>query len=355
MNETGRLTTYATPKNLDVALLFLLVIGGATVVIARGTLGDGAASVASLEVVEFLISVGIGWVLQRLYSREQFRKELQSYGYSAYRRINDMRRSVTRFDRQVKKRLREEASSTRHVYELFQEIANSMSDTVRSSVADWAEIVGDEILRAERLRDLELEKASTEASSEFDGGMEADETIQQVEQEISRLRDDLPLYLQLAVQGQSDILPRGGRKSRVIEDHFNLSDDAIGGILLEVQSFAELTDDAVALLRKGVPYAFYEDVAAGTSHLVLVDRDSKELGEIINSFEDSGVYHRDFIETLRQSLPPWTPKSSAGGMPFEPLPGAKIHTLNRDTGRFYLLVPVSRTTSQEEAGASENV
>jgi len=111
-----------------------------------------------------LFSIAIGWVLQRIQSRDDFRKSIKQFAISAYRRILDIEKAVSRLSGvlidDTVKRSPDEVIRMKALYKLVEGI----SDTVNSSAADWADILDQEIKKKDKIQELEEQRIILENS-----------------------------------------------------------------------------------------------------------------------------------------------------------------------------------------------
>lgn len=156
--------------------------------------------VVLFNLLQFLLTVGFTWFSTRAISRREFEQSLKRFAISAYRRIADIERMITRLHSQLRGMILE--SSPNHHFLVVEAIVSDTIQIVRSSAADWSDVIGDELLALENIKRLEHEKAEREASL---AGPEAhgDLELKKLNEKIAQLESMLPIRLQVARPAES--------------------------------------------------------------------------------------------------------------------------------------------------------
>lgn len=151
------------------------------------------------NVLEFVFTVGFAWFSSRAVGRTEFEASLKRFAISAYRRIADIERMVGRLHSQVQQyRPLNETESGSSALKVVEAIIGDTAQVVRSSMSDWADVIGDELLSLENLRRLESEKRALVSFPHDVRGKpstEIEETIAKLDVEIEEARKNLPATL----------------------------------------------------------------------------------------------------------------------------------------------------------------
>lgn len=142
---------------------------------------------------EITFSILIGFILQRLDSTKKFQENLRSYGLSAYRRISDISKSLARARREINLKRKSSTDADAQVLDIISVIIEGADDTVKSSITDWADIIGDDLKTQERLLELEA-SLSIQMQSNVES-QEKERRIQELQNEIQALKSKLPYSL----------------------------------------------------------------------------------------------------------------------------------------------------------------
>ncbi len=163
--------------------------------------------------------------------------------------------------------------------------------TIRSSVADWADVMGDELQIIENIQRLEGEKEAL-LTRRLHSGMET--AVQKLDERIAQLAESLPARLGELTRPR--ISPFEARLSRIgvrdIGRELLIAYRSAGGLIIEVRWQAGSSPRAFDSLRAGEELQVVRDGAHG---LNAVDADGRYVGRCLN--RTSGDYLR-FSEAM---------------------------------------------------------
>jgi hypothetical protein len=295
--------------------------------------------------LEFIFSLGIGWCLQRISSREEFQESLHKFAFSAYRRIKDIDRSVNKISSEIRQMRFNYPIERVHELDLIGVLAEEMNNTVNSSIADWGDIIGDDLKKKERIDELENEKLALTVKGIYSqNNTEINEKISEVKYEIQNLRAELPYIPNIKDEGY----PRGGRISTVIMQSLISNIETSSCIFLKVANISELSKNQIANLINNQSISFCVEQVMIHLHFGAFDKDFKRLGEVENPFSESDVYGNDYVVTVMDLLNPVIIKSGepTGGPSFFSIPNVEFHggfSPNdfNNTNIFYVKVPLT--------------
>jgi len=333
----------------SLALLGAIIIAAAIVFYLEFTIEtEGPNDDKLFGALEFFLSVAIGWVGQSIAAREDLQRNLRQYAISAYRRISDIRRSVNRMHSAIEQIAKSQAQPGQTLVGTLRAIADEMSDTVSSSVLDWADIIGPDLGKVRRIQELqEMIRVSPPAVKTSREEADARST-REIKEEIEKLRSDLPYLLQAATLQEEDVLPREGRYSQVVASHIRNQIGSRRAIDLPINFLGDFTDEAKRMLSEGGPLRLTIEQVMFKLHLVIEDRDGNLLGEVLNPFDEAGVYHNDFVETLLQFIEAEPIAPPGGGRSSYHIPDYEILESNVEGVDFFFRI---RLGPQSEGGA----
>lgn len=151
------------------------------------------------NLLQFFLTTGFAWFSTRALSRIEFEQSLKKFAISAYRRIDDIERMVDRLRREVRQMISETPKDEAANLRIVDAIIADTGQVVRSSISDWGDVIGEELLAVERLKRLEREKDllnQDDASHRFSGAV--NDPLKKIESAIARIESTLPAPLQLA-------------------------------------------------------------------------------------------------------------------------------------------------------------
>src|SRR5258706_827441 len=214
---------------------------------------------------ELLFSASIGWVLQRIQSRDDFRKNIKQFAISAYRRIIDRERAVQRLSNDLVNDIANGPSEEINRVQGLLGLVEGISDTVNSSAADWADILDEEIKKKDKIQGLEEERNLLENTLRIENlraeKADAKFSVQfkQLTDEINKLKSELPQMLRSDLVSSDENYPREGRFSQIVYNYFYHSVQAQSSIVLLIHAFFEITDQNWGRISGGKSFFFYEE------------------------------------------------------------------------------------------------
>lgn len=150
--------------------------------------------------LEFLLTLGFTWFSTRAISRSEFENNLKRFAISAYRRISDIEIMTKKLQHEVHSMISECPIDEVHNLKLIGAIASDTAQVIRSSISDWADVIGDELITIEKIKRLEHDKEElTIKDSDYDayGVGELKSGVSMINQQIEKLTSSLPALLQI--------------------------------------------------------------------------------------------------------------------------------------------------------------
>ncbi len=153
--------------------------------------------------LQFLLTMGFTWFSTRAISRLEFEQSLKRFAISAYRRIADIDRMVDRLRREIREMISQTPTDALTNLRAVDAMVSDTAQIVRSSISDWGDVIGEELLAIERIRRLENEKALLRDEEFTKRDSEVERTRKKLEETIAALQRTLPPRLQLANDSES--------------------------------------------------------------------------------------------------------------------------------------------------------
>jgi len=149
----------------------------------------------------------------------EFEQSLKKFAISAYRRIIDIERMVDRLDHEVRQMISAAPKGEETNLRIVDAIIADTGQVLRSSISDWGDVIGEELLAIERIKRLEHEKEllkKDEVSPRITGDI--GEALKKIESSIANIESTLPAPLQLDRESDEGRTTRSlGRAIRWIE------------------------------------------------------------------------------------------------------------------------------------------
>ena len=132
------------PSKYEWVILIIFVVSAILIFMYRVNIP--ASDVSQLTTVllstfEILFSLYVGYFLQRLDSAKQSRENLKKYGFLAYRRIMDIKKSIDRLFSEIDKINKNYTKDKGSDIGILRSILEGTFDTVESSILDWVDII----------------------------------------------------------------------------------------------------------------------------------------------------------------------------------------------------------------------
>ncbi len=198
-----RLRALSVPTGFSV---LLGVLAGATLITQVLSAGTKTTTIetALFSVLQFVFSLGFAWLLTRMAARREFIESQKAFAIAAYRRINEIDEGVERILARTKSQKRGASAGSQSDLEVLAAIAQGVRASIKSSIADWGDIIGDEITTIQRIEQIkDAQRDLVDLPEESTPGQPADETRQLKEAlehnnaQIAKLLDTLPPSLRL--------------------------------------------------------------------------------------------------------------------------------------------------------------
>jgi len=193
-----------------IAAIAMGLLAVASFVLQALTLSDKTTQLETVlfNSIEFLLTLGFTWYSTRAITRSEFEDNLKRFAISAYRRIADIERMTGKLHGEVSNMIAESSSEETHNLRLVEAIISDTTQVVQSSIADWADVIGDELLTLEKIKRLEQDKEKL-ISRDYHADAKNTDIAEQniaktnINEQISRLISSLPTLLQVEALNRS--------------------------------------------------------------------------------------------------------------------------------------------------------
>jgi hypothetical protein len=229
-----------------------------------------------IQAVQFIASLWFGWGVSYLFSAATFHEQQRKFAISAYRRINEIEYALDRLLHRTKPK-QGLSKNVNAELDAINEMAISLRNTVISSKADWADIIGDEIRAVESIKQPERSEQRTTGS------------IDRVEN-LEKIMASLPVSLE--IQARQNLEDQRQEWSDIFRH-----DIAKKGYL-ELEGFWDQSfdRDAWELSPGEAVLISIDDAEDRVGALIAHDSEGRKIGVIINP--TSGLPYHEFQEAL---------------------------------------------------------
>lgn len=185
------------PKNFLALALLIGVIGLFFIQILRAET-PSKTELALFNILQLVFSVGFSWIISSYFSENSFIESQKKFAIGSFRRIKEIERSITRAQQLLSNKGSDGASISNENQPVMICLL-SAQDAVNSSIADWGDIIGDEIhLTKEIARLKNLRKGADKIEKEYIDNLKIKSSHDdEIIREIRWLKSELPSSLQI--------------------------------------------------------------------------------------------------------------------------------------------------------------
>jgi hypothetical protein len=192
-------------ETLAAIVLAILAIGSFAIQALTLEKGTSPRETVLFNTLQFLLTLGFGWFSTRALSRAEFERSLKQFAIGAYRRISDIETMIERLQQRVRQAHGDPEADTVTDLHVVSAVLDDTVLVVRSSTADWADVIGEEILALEQIAKLRREKTELQAESgAVQHDLSASENVTAIDEEIQELVKRLPLNLRVVSSRSED-------------------------------------------------------------------------------------------------------------------------------------------------------
>lgn len=252
------------------------------------------------NILQFVFSIAFAWHLSSIVSQNEFRKSQKKFAVSAYRRINEIKKGVERLSLRLNSQKDISFQETKHELEIIDAITESIHETIISSIADWGEIIGEELKSIEKIEEFEREKMLLTQKSHLEyspnSSDEKDKLLVEIEEKsgmIEKLLSELPVEMQLNEKDKQSTSYSSLSNSALEEM------DMLGFIKLKCFWREDFFDTDINSYNLGDKLVVeVGSLKSSTKVLLVKDKSGHILGQVLNYFGDKSVKYSTFRDWI---------------------------------------------------------
>ena len=171
----------------DLEYLIYIIIAGIVYIglaLIQYFMGEKNFSYIGISIILFIISLVIGYLIQKIQSRQEFIENLKTKAYGAIRRLNDIETFINRGLVKISK----------HENVISEVIFEDIGDTIRSAQYDWADVIENDLNTIRELENKNRELLKIFSIKNLDAKTRNNQ-VEQLSNEIQSLQKNLPSSL----------------------------------------------------------------------------------------------------------------------------------------------------------------
>jgi hypothetical protein len=287
--------------NFDVVTASILLLLTAIVIILQ-ILFSGPNSTrletSLFSIIQFILALAFSWILARISLKEEFRKSQKSFAIAAYRRITEIDAAIERLIDRTSSHIRIGHPETKKELDVILEISLGVRESIKSSISDWADIIGEEIVTINKIKELQEEKFMQPLRST---DYNTKDKIIELNNKIEEMLSSLPTPLRLSTEAESLSYTE---KQEIVKSLLDQEIVDKGFISLEGYCDDDF-DSNIGTCNVGDRLKVrIGDGKRRKSVLIAYDQDNKSKGVILNKFSAFGPYPETmmlFLDSFEQS------------------------------------------------------
>ena len=295
-------------------------------------------------ILQFVFSVCFAWLLSRSSCKREFQESQKGFAIAAYRRIREVESGLGRLLHRIRNRRHECSDDVERELDVIYEIARGMETTTRSSISDWADIIGEEIATLQQVERLKNETDAYES--------QLHDSLEKMDELMSRLPASLRVTERDEIDEDEDEMHAWDICHSELDNHGSITLDGFWeegyDLDADIRSCQPDQEFSVALVpRKGEQ-----------GPINLFDANGRSVGRITNKYSVSSydIFARVLCEVVGshrfpvslEKIKDFDPKSKRVYFTVRYTPSAKLSDGVRDGGP----TTVSTTTNETAAGGS---
>lgn len=278
-------------KMLSLEVVAAVVLGLAAGVLfivqaTRVTSESTQSEQALYNLLQFVLTVGFAWFSTRAISRREFEHSLRQFAIGAYRRAADTENMLSRLHKEVAEMMTDGAFAERYHLDVVHAIVADTRQVVRSSIADWADVIGPELNKIDTIETLREKRDELEMAA-----LQSDPSsrLPELEKRIDALIADLPEELQVEVRSKAQQSHQDRHAARWVADQHEKDG---GLVVMAVAGDDYETDRDCASLESGETLTTLKGERGAVE---MVDLQGQVVGRLQNP---SPLDYYDFVRAL---------------------------------------------------------
>lgn len=284
-------------SRIDVVLAILLLIATIATIILQILFSSPTSTkveTSLFSVLQFVFSLAFSWLLARISLRSEFQESQKKFAISAYRRIIEINNAVNRLINRTTSHMGKAEDDTHHELDVITEIGIGIRESIRSSISDWADIIGEEIETVEKIQKIrekqELEKFNNVSLESSENLPDRNEVV--VEELISTLPSSLKITADELRDDYASRINRGKAKLKREEKRKGY---------VEVKGFYESPlDRDIYDFNEGdiLQVRIGDDNDSRVGALIAYDNENNSVGIIVNKMTTIAQSYFDAVDIL---------------------------------------------------------
>lgn len=285
---------------------------------------------ALFNILQFIFSVGLSWIISRHFSQLSFVESQKKFAIGAFRRIKEIERSISRAQHLLASDKRIVDGQQESSHESVMMSLLSAQDAVNSSIADWGDIIGDEIHLTKEIDRLKgLRRSADKFEREYLDNLKVkNKSSEDILNEISELKSALPPSLRIDEEVDKSY------QYELAETLLQNEIESTGKISL--QGFWEMDDSFSGDLSKVKPgdrlYISRGFTEKRSNVILAFDENEDWVGVITNKFiqEDNEINldYESFLDFFEHCIDYKLTPKQFGGVPL-PITIDQIYDINK--------------------------
>ncbi|MFN8400080.1 MAG: hypothetical protein U0X74_08695 [Anaerolineales bacterium] len=245
------------------------------------------------SVLQFIFSLAFSWILARISLRDEFNASQKKFAISAYRRIIEINNAVNRLVDRTTSHMKNSEDITNHELDVITEIGIGIRESIRSSISDWADIIGDEIETVEKIQAIREKQAYDQSSGKQLSGA-SEKAVEDSNIVIENLFSKLPTSLKIT----TDEAGRQFEKMNTAKMKLNLEKKKRGYIELNGEWYPSFENDIFNLKEGDFLQVKIGDNEKRIGVLIAYDNSGRSVGVILNNLFGIAEGYSDFVNML---------------------------------------------------------
>ena len=258
------------------------------------------------NILQFIFSILFAWLLSAFIGESQFIESQRKFAIGAFRRIKEIERAINRTQQYVAYLESDTDELVKLKVTAVKGGLAAMQDTVRSSIADWSDIIGDEIQIANEINKLKKLRDNTDDFILNNVPIK----LEDINEKITQLLKSLPSEIASDMEFEDDGI--------VLESIENLAEQWIDEKQLVLHAFYDYNGKFGSDLTQ-LKIGDRLQLARGMTEsrmgaLMLWDNNNKQIAVVTNHCTNDCSYE-DFVEAFEKFYGKTLIPSLLGGIP----------------------------------------
>lgn len=245
------------------------------------------------SVLQFIFSLAFSWILARISLRDEFHASQKKFAISAYRRIIEINNAVNRLVDRTTSHMGKNENTTNHELDVITEISIGIRESIRSSISDWADIIGDEIETVEKIQAIREKQAYEQSSGKQLSGV-SEKSIEESNVVIENLFSKLPTSLKIT----TDEVGRQFERMNEAKIKLNLEKKKRGYIELNGEHYPSFENDIFNFKEGDFLQVKIGDNEKRIGVFIAYDDSGRSVGVILNNLFGIAEGYSDFVSML---------------------------------------------------------